>query len=169
MLDLISTTEETHYENYRQAQMETRPPGQPRPGKSDNPRYREEEEALRKRFTEQVRSTVLLSCSQFMNVFSFRSKARSLVSANGNNTSSPSATSSTKTSRSPTGISRRSKPSSIICRSDTTGPPPGVKSQAWLDRGASVFVAKRSMFRFLEMHTLWLGLLLMLWLYSKPG
>jgi cell division control protein 12 len=55
MLDLISTTEEIHYENYRQAQMETRPPGQPRPGKSDNPRFREEEEALRKRFTEQVR------------------------------------------------------------------------------------------------------------------
>jgi cell division control protein 12 len=36
--------------------METRPPGQPRPGKSDNPRFREEEEALRRRFTEQVKS-----------------------------------------------------------------------------------------------------------------
>ena len=54
MLDLISTTEETHYENYRQTQMETRPIGQARPGKTDNPRFREEEEALRKRFTEQV-------------------------------------------------------------------------------------------------------------------
>lgn len=56
MLDLITTTEEIHYENYRQAQMETRPPGQPRPGKTDNPRFKEEEESLRKKFTEQVKS-----------------------------------------------------------------------------------------------------------------
>jgi len=56
MLDLITTTEETHYENYRQTQMETRPIGQARPGKTDNPRFREEEEALRKRFTEQVKA-----------------------------------------------------------------------------------------------------------------
>jgi len=56
MLDLISTTEETHYENYRQAQMETRRPDEPRPGKGGNPRFREEEETLRKRFTEQVKA-----------------------------------------------------------------------------------------------------------------
>jgi len=56
MLDLISTTEEQHYENYRQQQMETRKFGEPRPGKIDNPRFKEEEEALRKRFTEQVKA-----------------------------------------------------------------------------------------------------------------
>ncbi|CAH1756037.1 11213_t:CDS:2 [Entrophospora sp. SA101] len=41
MLDLVSTTEEIHYENYRQSQMETR--------------KFEEEEMLRRRFTEQVK------------------------------------------------------------------------------------------------------------------
>lgn len=56
MLDLISTTEETHYENYRQQQMETRKFGEPKAKKSDNPKFREEEEQLRKRFTEQVKS-----------------------------------------------------------------------------------------------------------------
>jgi len=30
MLDLIATTEETHYETYRQAQMETRKFGEPK-------------------------------------------------------------------------------------------------------------------------------------------
>lgn len=56
MLDLISTTEDIHYENYRQQQMETRKFGEPRVKKSDNPKFKEEEEALRKRFTEQVKS-----------------------------------------------------------------------------------------------------------------
>ena len=56
MLDLISTTEDTHYENYRQQQMETRKLGEPRVKKSDNPKFKEEEEGLRKRFTEQVKS-----------------------------------------------------------------------------------------------------------------
>jgi hypothetical protein len=56
MLDLISTTEEIHYENYRQQQMETRKFGEPRVKKLDNPKFKEEEEALRKRFTEQVKS-----------------------------------------------------------------------------------------------------------------
>ena len=55
MLDLISTTEETHYENYRQQQMETRKFGEARPRKLDNPKFKEEEDALRKRFTEQVK------------------------------------------------------------------------------------------------------------------
>ncbi|TIA69215.1 hypothetical protein E3P91_03728 [Wallemia ichthyophaga] len=55
MLDLINTTEETHYEHYRQAQMETRKFGEPKPKKLDNPKFKEEEEALRKRFTEQVK------------------------------------------------------------------------------------------------------------------
>ncbi|KAF9782449.1 septin [Thelephora terrestris] len=56
MLDLISTTEDIHYENYRQQQMETRKFGEPRVKKSDNPKFKEEEESLRKRFTEQVKS-----------------------------------------------------------------------------------------------------------------
>ena len=56
MLDLISTTEELHYENYRQQQMETRKFGEPKVKKLDNPKFKEEEEALRKRFTEQVKA-----------------------------------------------------------------------------------------------------------------
>ena len=56
MLDLISSTEDLHYENYRQAQMETRKFGEPKVKKLDNPKFKEEEEALRKRFTEQVKA-----------------------------------------------------------------------------------------------------------------
>ncbi|WVQ85395.1 hypothetical protein IAT38_007560 [Cryptococcus sp. DSM 104549] len=55
MLDLITSTEENHYEAYRLAQMETRKFGEPKVKKLDNPKYREEEELLRKRFTEQVK------------------------------------------------------------------------------------------------------------------
>ncbi|KAH9468386.1 hypothetical protein MJO28_006833 [Puccinia striiformis f. sp. tritici] len=55
MLDLINTTEETHYENYRQQQMETRKFGEAKVKKLDNPKFKEEEETLRKRFTEQVK------------------------------------------------------------------------------------------------------------------
>ena len=56
MLDLIGSTEELHYENYRQAQMETRKFGEQKPRKFENPKFKEEEEALRKRFTEQVKA-----------------------------------------------------------------------------------------------------------------
>lgn len=55
MLDLITTTEERMYESYRAQQMETRKFGEARPRKTDNPKFKEEEEALRKRFTEQVK------------------------------------------------------------------------------------------------------------------
>ncbi|MCJ1369868.1 Septin spn4 [Loxospora ochrophaea] len=55
MLDLIHTTEESHYEQYRAQQMETRKFGEARPRKLDNPKFKEEEESLRKRFTEQVK------------------------------------------------------------------------------------------------------------------
>ncbi|KAJ5908541.1 hypothetical protein N7495_001223 [Penicillium taxi] len=55
MLDLIHTTEEAHYEAYRAQQMETRKFGEARPRKLDNPKFKEEEENLRKRFTEQVK------------------------------------------------------------------------------------------------------------------
>jgi cell division control protein 12 len=56
MLDLISTTEDSHYENYRQQQMETRKFGEPKVKKLDNPKFKEEEEQLRRRFTEQVKA-----------------------------------------------------------------------------------------------------------------
>jgi len=56
MLDLISTSEELHYENYRQTQMETRKFGEAKVKKLDNPKFKEEEELLRKKFTEQVKS-----------------------------------------------------------------------------------------------------------------
>jgi cell division control protein 12 len=55
MLDLVTTTEETHYEAYRQSQMETRKFGEPKVKKLDNPKFKEEEELLRKSFTEQVK------------------------------------------------------------------------------------------------------------------
>lgn len=55
MLDLVHTTEETHYEAYRQTQMETRKFGEAKVRKLDNPKFKEEEEMLRKRFTEQVK------------------------------------------------------------------------------------------------------------------
>ncbi|KAI8075337.1 Septin-domain-containing protein [Gilbertella persicaria] len=56
MLDLITTTEENHYENYRQIQMETRKFGDPRVEKDSNAKFAEEEEQLRKNFTEKVKS-----------------------------------------------------------------------------------------------------------------
>lgn len=55
MLDLITTTEELHYENYRQSQMETRKFGEGKVKKFDNPRFKEEEDALRRKFTDQVK------------------------------------------------------------------------------------------------------------------
>src|ERR1700722_13767299 len=56
MLDLISTPEDSHYESYRQQQMETRKFGKPKVKKLDNPKFKEEEEQLRRRFTEQVKA-----------------------------------------------------------------------------------------------------------------
>ncbi|KAK7206233.1 septin-4 [Myxozyma melibiosi] len=55
MLDLIYSTEEKHYEAYRLQQMETRKFGEARPRKLDNPKFKEEEEALKRQFTEQVK------------------------------------------------------------------------------------------------------------------
>ncbi|KAJ2778418.1 Septin spn4 [Coemansia javaensis] len=55
MLDLISTTEEVHYDKYRTTQMKTRKFGEPKLKKNDNKKFREEEEALRARFTEKVK------------------------------------------------------------------------------------------------------------------
>ncbi|KAI8646594.1 Septin-domain-containing protein [Parasitella parasitica] len=56
MLDLISSTEEIHYEHYRQQEMATRKFGEPKLKKSENPKLREKEEAVRKTFTEKVKS-----------------------------------------------------------------------------------------------------------------
>ncbi|KAK9380845.1 Septin-domain-containing protein [Kockiozyma suomiensis] len=56
MLDLVHSTEEQHYEAYRQQQMETRKFGEARPRKLDNPKFKEEEEALKRLFTEQVKA-----------------------------------------------------------------------------------------------------------------
>ncbi|KAG1214837.1 hypothetical protein G6F35_010139 [Rhizopus arrhizus] len=47
MLDLLTTTEEVHYENYRQQQMATRQFGEPKATKKqENPKFREKEEEL---------------------------------------------------------------------------------------------------------------------------
>ncbi|KAG2196405.1 hypothetical protein INT46_011023 [Mucor plumbeus] len=56
MIDLISYTEDIHYEYYRQQQMATRKFGEPKLKKSENPKLREKEEMLRKTFTEKVRN-----------------------------------------------------------------------------------------------------------------
>lgn len=55
MLDLITTTEQGHYELYRTSQMETRKFGEAKARKLENPKFKQEEEELRKRFTEQVK------------------------------------------------------------------------------------------------------------------
>ncbi|KAJ1675257.1 Septin spn4 [Spiromyces aspiralis] len=55
MLDLVTTTEEVHYDKYRTTQMKTRKFGEAKAKKSDNKRFKEEEEMLRKRFTEKVK------------------------------------------------------------------------------------------------------------------
>ncbi|KAI9337832.1 Septin-domain-containing protein [Pilaira anomala] len=56
MIDLIASTEEIHYESYRQQQMANRKFGEPKMKKSENPKLREKEEELRKSFTEKVRN-----------------------------------------------------------------------------------------------------------------
>ncbi|KAI9264434.1 Septin-domain-containing protein [Sporodiniella umbellata] len=57
MLDLMTTTEEIHYENYRQQQMATRRFGEPKTiKKPENIKFREKEEELRNSFTSKVKS-----------------------------------------------------------------------------------------------------------------
>ncbi|PVU98102.1 hypothetical protein BB561_000119 [Smittium simulii] len=55
MLDLINTTQEIHYDFYRTSQMKTRKFGEIKPKKTDNKKFKDEEENLRKRFTEKVK------------------------------------------------------------------------------------------------------------------
>ncbi|KAF7732366.1 hypothetical protein EC973_005262 [Apophysomyces ossiformis] len=55
MHDLISTTEDIHYECYRQVQMETRKFGESKEKKYENPKFKEQEDSLRQTFTEQVK------------------------------------------------------------------------------------------------------------------
>ena len=141
MLDLISSTEDLHYENYRQAQMETRKFGEQKPRKFENPKFKEEEEALRKRFTEQVKAEearfrqweqhvrICLCCDRVC--------ARTDVSTS----SLQSATGSTRTSRWPTARSRRSRPSSTTFRSVTAVVPAGgERPSSSLARRPSLFL-----------------------------
>jgi cell division control protein 12 len=56
MLDLIQSTEEVHYEAFRQHYMESRPSGGSAVrNKNLNPRFKEEEDNLRKKFSEHVK------------------------------------------------------------------------------------------------------------------
>lgn len=58
MLDLINSTQELHYEAYRSQTLATRQPGESRARKQVNPQYKEEEQALRKAFADQVNREV---------------------------------------------------------------------------------------------------------------
>ncbi|KAI8877719.1 Septin [Backusella circina FSU 941] len=55
MLELISSTEDVHYEYYRQQQMSTRKFGEAKAKKGENHKFREKEDDLRKSFTEKVK------------------------------------------------------------------------------------------------------------------
>lgn len=56
LIELITSTEDTHYEYYRQQQMSSRKFGEAKVKKAENPKFRDKEEDLRKTFTEKVRS-----------------------------------------------------------------------------------------------------------------
>lgn len=56
MLDLILSTEELHYESYRSLKLESAEAGSKRLRRVHNPKFKEEEEALKKYFTEQVKA-----------------------------------------------------------------------------------------------------------------
>lgn len=58
MLDLIESTSELHYEAYRSQSLSTRQPGEKKTKKQVNTQYKEEEQALRRAFTEQVNAEV---------------------------------------------------------------------------------------------------------------
>ena len=125
MLDLISSTEELHYENYRQAQMETRKFGEQKPRKFENPKFKEEEEALRKRFTEQVKAEEARFRQWEQHVRICRCCDGVHARTDIFTSSLRSATGSTRTSRWPTARSRRSRPSSTTFRSATAAAPAG--------------------------------------------
>jgi cell division control protein 12 len=55
MLELIQTTETQHYEAYRAGEMEVRKFGEPKARRLDNPKFKEEEDLLRMKFTNQVK------------------------------------------------------------------------------------------------------------------
>ncbi|KAI8341606.1 Septin-domain-containing protein [Choanephora cucurbitarum] len=56
MMDLITLTEQSYYETYRQEQMTSRTFGEQKKKKEEHPRFREKEEALRKVFTDKVKN-----------------------------------------------------------------------------------------------------------------
>jgi hypothetical protein len=119
MLDLISTTEDSHYENYRLEQMETRKFGEARVKKPDNPKFKEEEEALRKKFTEQVKAEEARFRQWEQHVCPHSPLTYHDCMLTFFDSSSPNVTVSTRTWRLPMVTSNRSKPNSITCRSDT--------------------------------------------------
>lgn len=142
MLDLISTTEELHYENYRQAQMETRKFGEQKPRKFENPKFKEEEEALRKRFTEQVKAEEARFRQWEQHVrCSFRGRGCSeVVEADDvlvwdDDSLLRSATVSTRIWRWRTARSRRSRPSWTTCRSATAAVPAGGEESSCIRMG----------------------------------
>ena len=126
MLDLISMTEELHYENYRQAQMEVRKFGEQKPRKFENPKFKEEEEALRKRFTEQVKAEEARFRQWEQHVGARTSvPVRHLLMALRFRSLSKSATASTRTSNWRTAPSRGSRRSWTISRQGMVVAPAG--------------------------------------------
>jgi hypothetical protein len=121
MLDLISTTEELHYEHYRQQQLETRKPGEPRPRKGDNLKFKEEEEALRKRFTEQVKQEELRFRQWEQHVSGVKLKLED-HHADDAHSSLRNVIASTRTSSSLTARSRALRPSLTVSRQATAVP-----------------------------------------------
>jgi hypothetical protein len=121
MLDLITTTEEVHYENYRQQQMETRKWGEPKVKKHDNPKFKEEEETLRKRFTEQVKMEESRFRQWEQHLIAERDRLnKDLESAHSCVVEACGRRGTTLTSH--TGKSRASKASSTSCRTAATSP-----------------------------------------------
>lgn len=125
MLDLISTTEELHYENYRQAQMEVRKFGEQKPRKFENPKFKEEEEALRKRFTEQVKAEEARFRQWEQHVRIYRTPVRVGILLTPPRSLSKSAIVSTRTWKWLTAPSKRSRPSSTTCKQATAAAPAG--------------------------------------------
>jgi len=88
MLDLINTSEESHYENYRLQQMETRKFGEPKVKKVENPKFKEEEEAVslrfpRSRLFQRAALIALVRVNSFASVSRNKSRWKKLDSDNG--------------------------------------------------------------------------------------
>lgn len=161
MLDLISSTEELHYENYRQQQMETRKFGETKPKKLDNPKFKEEEESLRKRFTEQVKAEEarFRQWEQHVRGRAFEPNIPLLTISI--HSLSPSVIGSTRISRPPTAPSRHSRLSLITSRLAMAGARRGDRSVLHLKQHRQD--AAHVIPLLLSGHTLSL-----LWFYNTP-